>query len=42
MGHKKLVSTIYYYSIVPRLSETIKDKTESDLNEIIKEVNYED
>jgi integrase len=42
MGHKKLVSTLYYYSIVPRLSETIKDKTESDLNEIIKEVNYEE
>lgn len=42
MGHRHFVSTTYYYSIVPRLVDTIKSKTEDGLNEIIPEVHYDE
>ena len=44
MGHQKLKSTLYYYSIVPRLAQTLQDLTEAGFNEIVPdpEVAYED
>lgn len=42
MGHRWIESTLYYYSIVPRLSDTIKEKTETGFNEIVPEVDYEE
>lgn len=43
MGHQKLKSTLYYYSIVPRLAETLQELTEAGFNEIVPdpEVAYE-
>ena len=38
MGHRSIEATRYYYSIVPRLSDTLKDKTESGFNAIVPEV----
>ena len=42
MGHRWIESTLYYYSIVPRLAETIREKTENGFNEIVPEVDYEE
>ncbi|MBR1849154.1 MAG: tyrosine-type recombinase/integrase [Lachnospiraceae bacterium] len=41
MGHRNLSSTLYYYSIVPRLADILLEKTEMGFNEIVREVNYE-
>ena len=41
MGHRWTSSTLHYYSIVPRLAETIKNASEIGFNDIISEVNYE-
>jgi len=38
MGHRWIVSTLYYYSIVPRLADKIREKTETGFNEIVPEV----
>ena len=38
MGHRSIESTRHYYSIVPRLSDTIKEKTEIGFNAIVPEV----
>lgn len=38
MGHRHIRSTLYYYSIVPRLAEKIQSKTEEGFNEIVPEV----
>ena len=38
MGHRSIEATRYYYSIVPRLADTLKDKTESGFNVIVPEV----
>jgi len=38
MGHRSIEATRYYYSIVPRLSDTLKDKTEDGFNAIVPEV----
>ena len=38
MGHSSLESTKYYYSLVPALSDIMKDLSESDFNDIIPEV----
>ena len=38
MGHRSIKSTSYYYSIVPRLADTLRDKTESGFNIIVPEV----
>lgn len=38
MGHRHLVSTLYYYSITPRLADKLLNKTESGFNEIVPEV----
>ena len=38
MGHRFVESTRYYYSIVPRLSDTLRDKTEDGFNAIVPEV----
>ena len=35
MGHRFTVSTLYYYSIVPRLADKKKKKTETGFNSII-------
>ena len=42
MGHRGTGSTLHYYSIVPRLAETIKKSTENGFNDIITEVTYEE
>ena len=44
MGHQKLRSTLYYYSIVPRLAQTLQELTETGFNDIVPdpEVAYED
>ena len=42
MGHRWIESTLYYYSIVPRLADTIQEKTESGFNDIVPEVAYEE
>jgi len=38
MGHRWIQSTLYYYSIVPRLADKIQAKTEAGFNEIMPEV----
>jgi len=38
MGHRWIQSTLYYYSIVPRLADKIRAKTEEGFNEIVPEV----
>lgn len=44
MGHRYTRSTLYYYSIVPGLADTIREKTENGLNGIVPdpEVAYEE
>lgn len=42
MGHRYINSTLYYYSIVPRLADTIQIKTETGFNSIVPEVVYEE
>lgn len=42
MGHRWIESTLYYYSIVPRLADTIQEKTEAGFNNIVPEVAYEE
>jgi integrase len=42
MGHRWTASTLHYYSIVPRLADTIRDRTEDAFNEIVPEVCYEE
>jgi len=41
MGHRSIEATRYYYSIVPRLADTLKEKTEAGFNEIVPEVHDE-
>lgn len=38
MGHRWIKSTLYYYSIVPRLADKLQEKTEAGFNEIVPEV----
>jgi integrase len=38
MGHRHIESTRYYYSIVPRLADTLMEKTEAGFNAIVPEV----
>lgn len=38
MGHRWIQSTLYYYSIVPRLADKLQEKTETGFNEIVPEV----
>lgn len=42
MGHSTLESTKYYYSLVPALSEVLKEKTSIEDGLIIPEVDYEE
>lgn len=42
MGHRWTASTLYYYSIVPRLADTIRSRTEDGFNTIVPEVCYEE
>jgi len=42
MGHRWIESTLYYYSIVPRLADTLQEKTEAGFNDIVPEVAYEE
>lgn len=41
MGHAMLESTKYYYSLVPGLSDILKEQTEAEFNEMFSEVRYE-
>lgn len=38
MGHRSIEATRYYYSIVPRLADTLREKTEDGFNAIVPEV----
>ena len=38
MGHRSIEATRYYYSIVPRLADTLIEKTEAGFNAIVPEV----
>jgi integrase len=42
MGHRSIEATRYYYSIVPRLSDTLTEKTEVGFNLIVPEVSDEE
>ena len=42
MGHRCTDSTLYYYSVVPRLADMIQEKTEEGFNSIVPEVAYEE
>jgi integrase len=42
MGHSKLESTRYYYSLVPGLADILKDRTGRTFDNIIPEVGYEE
>jgi len=42
MGHRQVISTLHYYSIVPRLANTIKAASEDGFNKIVAEVHYEE
>ena len=42
MGHRDTESTLYYYSVVPRLADMIQEKTEESFNSIVPEVDYEE
>ena len=42
MGHRYTESTLYYYSVVPRLADMIQEKTEGGFNCIVPEVAYEE
>jgi integrase len=41
MGHRKIESTKYYYSIVPGLSDILEQKTNTDFEDIVPEVRYD-
>jgi hypothetical protein len=38
MGHRWIQSTLYYYSVVPRLADKLREKTEAGFNDIVPEV----
>ena len=42
MGHSVIESTKYYYSLIPRLSDILEDKTNTDFEDIMPEVRYEE
>ena len=42
MGHREIASTLHYYSITPRLADTIQSKTEKGFNSIVPEASYEE
>jgi len=42
MGYRSIEATRYYYSIVPRLADTLKDKTEKGFDAIVPEVLYDE
>jgi integrase len=42
MGHSKLESTRYYYSLVPGLADILKERTERTFDNILPEVSYEE
>ena len=42
MGHSTVENTKYYYSLVPRIAEILKEKTGPDFECIVPEVDYEE
>lgn len=42
MGHSSIESTLHYYSIVPRLADILREKTEKGIDAILPEVPYEE
>jgi integrase len=42
MGHRWIKSTLYYYTLVPRLADTLLEKTNKSFNAIVPEVCYEE
>ena len=42
MGHRKIESTKYYFSIVPGLADILEKKTNADFEDIVPEVKYEE
>jgi integrase len=42
MGHSVIESTKYYYSLIPRLSDILEERTNTDFEEIVPEVKHEE
>jgi len=42
MGHSTVECTKYYYSLVPGMAEILEEKTGSDFESIVPEVDYEE
>ncbi|ETR67440.1 MAG: hypothetical protein OMM_11595 [Candidatus Magnetoglobus multicellularis str. Araruama] len=42
MGHSTLESTKYYYSLVPGMADILEEKTKTDFENIVPEVDYEE
>ena len=42
MGHSVIESTKYYYSLIPRLSDILEDRTNADFEYIVPEVRHEE
>jgi integrase len=42
MGHRTLESTKYYYSLVPGMADILEEKTGTDFEWIVPEVDYEE
>jgi len=42
MGHSTLESTKYYYSLVPGMADILEEKTKTDFDNIVPEVDYEE
>jgi len=42
MGHSSIEPTLHYYSIVPRLADILREKTEKGMDAILPEVPYEE
>jgi integrase len=41
MGHSVIESTKYYYSLIPRLSDILEERTNADFEDIVPEVGHE-
>lgn len=42
MGHRDIESTKYYYSLTPGLADILEEKTNTDFEDIVPEVHYEE
>jgi len=40
LGHRSIESTLYYYSLIPRMANTLREKTEAGFNIIVPEATW--